>query len=104
MSIKIIQFRYFCLLFLVCLTAGYTFGQAPLISDKSVTDNGHFSGKYITGDGDIQLLDALNAAFESTRPSPIMANLPLLYKRDWNGYVVDTKHIRSHLLYDALPG
>ena len=87
MNIKPNHFSCFCLLILASLFSGYTFGQTPVISDKSNTASGHFSGKYISGDGDIQLLDALNAAFESTRPSPIMANLPLLYKRDWNGYV-----------------
>ncbi len=87
MNIKPNHFSCFCLLILASLFSGYTFGQTPVISDKSNTNSGHFSGKYISGDGEIHLLDALNAAFESTRPSPIMANLPLLYKRDWNGYV-----------------
>ena len=54
---------------------------------ESVIDGDHFSGPFIEGEGDVKMLDALNAAFESTRPSPRMANLPLLYKRDWNGYV-----------------
>jgi len=31
------------------------------------------------------MLDAINSAFESIYPSPRMACLPLLYKRDWNG-------------------
>jgi hypothetical protein len=54
---------------------------------ESRVDGNHFSGTYVEGDGDVRMLDAINAAFESTRPSPKMANLPLLYKRDWNGYV-----------------
>jgi hypothetical protein len=61
--------------------------QTASTSYESKTEGNHFSGRYIEGDGDVRMLDALNAAFESTRPSPKMANLPLLYKRDWNGYV-----------------
>ncbi len=53
----------------------------------AAAEDAHFSGVYVEGDGDVQTLDALNAAFESTRPSPRMVNLPLLYKRDWNGLV-----------------
>ena len=62
-------------------------GQTSNRSDKTGVEAKHFTGLYIDGEGDTRLLDALNAAFESTRPSPRMANLPLLYKRDWNGYV-----------------
>ena len=65
--------------FISCKTASNSY-------ESTVVGN-HFSGKYVEGDGDVKILDALNAAFESTRPSPKMANLPLLYKRDWNGYV-----------------
>ncbi len=77
---------YFLLAFF-CLTAGYTSGQKSANLPAKGVDGSHFSGIYVEGDGDVKLLDALNAAFESTRPSPNMANLPLLYKRDWNGYV-----------------
>ncbi len=46
-----------------------------------------FSGVYVEGSGDPKLLEAINAAFESIEPSARMASLPLLYKRDWNGFV-----------------
>ena len=61
--------------------------QTASDSYESRVGGNHFSGRYMEGDGDVKMLDNLNAAFESTRPSPKMANLPLLYKRDWNGYV-----------------
>ncbi len=47
----------------------------------------HFSGPHVEGEGDLQILDALDAAFATTRPSPYGASLPLLYKRDWDGLV-----------------
>ena len=62
-------------------------------SDDGVTKSvvpipdGHYKGTFIEGDGDLQILEAIDAAFESTRPSAKMACLPLLYKRDWNGFV-----------------
>ena len=74
-----------------CRVAVILVAVGVLLSTPALTgvaaENSHFSGIYVEGDGDIQALDALNAAFESTRPSPRMANLPLLYKRDWNGLV-----------------
>lgn len=60
---------------------------ASHLSVAFAAEDGHFVGTYVEGDGDVQTLDAFNAAFESTRPSPRMACLPLLYKRDWNGLV-----------------
>ena len=75
------------LLAMICITACYTSGQKSLHPNQQGVHGSHFSGIYVEGEGDVKLLDALNAAFESTRPSPNMANLPLLYKRDWNGYV-----------------
>ena len=75
------------LLILFLITGSMISCQTASDSYESVIDGNHFSGRYVEGDGDVRMLDALNAAFESTRPSPNMANLPLLYKRDWNGYV-----------------
>ena len=72
--------------FATCLLAALAIlPHFPAVS--SAAGDGHFSGIYVEGDGDVQMLDALNAAFEATRPSPRMANLPLFYKRDWNGLV-----------------
>jgi hypothetical protein len=75
------------LLALVGLTAGYLSAQKSSLPNHPRVGGSIFSGIYVEGEGDVKLLDALNAAFESMRPSPNMANLPLLYKRDWNGYV-----------------
>lgn len=80
--------RHFsALLALVGLTAGYLSAQKSSLPNHPGVGGSIFSGIYTEGEGDVKLLDALNAAFESMRPSPNMANLPLLYKRDWNGYV-----------------
>ena len=46
-----------------------------------------YSGQFISGEGDFQTLDALNAAFECARVSPRVACLPMCYKRDWSGFV-----------------
>ena len=88
MSIKTILSKHlFCLITVIFITVSFISGQTSSKNTKSVVDGVHFSGTYVEGEGDVKMLDALNAAFESTRPSPNMANLPLLYKRDWNGYV-----------------
>jgi hypothetical protein len=46
-----------------------------------------FRGHWIEGTGDRAVLEAIDAAYESTQPSAGMACLPLLYKRDWDGFV-----------------
>ena len=46
-----------------------------------------YRGRWVEGDGDPTALEAIDAAFESTQPSAKMACLPLLYKRDWDGFV-----------------
>jgi hypothetical protein len=46
-----------------------------------------FSGPWVEGEGDVRTLELINAAFESSQPSARMACLPLLYKRDWDGFV-----------------
>ena len=46
-----------------------------------------YRGRWVEGDGDPSALEAIDAAFESTQPSAKMACLPLLYKRDWDGFV-----------------
>ena len=46
-----------------------------------------FHGRWVSGQGDRGALEAIDAAFESTQPSARMACLPLLYKRDWDGFV-----------------
>lgn len=75
-------------LFLLFLISGCLKScQTGSNSYESVVEGNHFSGTWVEGVGDVRMLDAINAAFESTRPSPHMANLSLLYKRDWNGYV-----------------
>jgi hypothetical protein len=46
-----------------------------------------YRGRWVEGEGDVVSLEAIDAAFESTQPSARMACLPLLYKRDWDGFV-----------------
>jgi hypothetical protein len=45
-----------------------------------------YDGTFVEGEGDAKMLEAIDAAFASTRPSARMASLPMLYKRDWNGF------------------
>ena len=49
--------------------------------------DGAYSGVFVEGEGDAKMLEAIDAAFASTRPSALMVSLPMLYKRDWNGFV-----------------
>ncbi len=46
-----------------------------------------YRGRWVEGTGDAAALEAIDAAFESTQASARMACLPLLYKRDWDGFV-----------------
>ena len=57
----------------------------PAQSTRSETTD--YSGRWIEGSGDKAVLEAVDAAFESTQPSARMACLPLLYKRNWDGFV-----------------
>jgi hypothetical protein len=46
-----------------------------------------FHGRYIDGVGDRAYLQALDEAYAMTQPDAKTACLPLLYARDWNGFV-----------------
>jgi len=46
-----------------------------------------YQGKWVEGDGDKETLELLDRAFESFHVSSEMASLPLLYKRDWDGFI-----------------
>lgn len=49
-----------------------------------------YQGKWIEGNGNQEFLELIDQAFESIQPSPQMANIALLYKRDWDGFVEAT--------------
>jgi len=49
-----------------------------------------YHGKWIEGDGNRETLELIDQAFESMQPSSQMANIALLYKRDWDGFVEAT--------------
>jgi len=49
-----------------------------------------YKGRWVEGQGDRTTLELIDQAFESMQPSPRMACLPLLYKRDWDGLVEAT--------------
>jgi hypothetical protein len=53
----------------------------------AATGSPRFTGNFVEGEGDTKTLEAIDAAFESIEPSARMTSLPLLYKRDWNGFV-----------------
>ena len=46
-----------------------------------------FTGEWVEGDGDQETLDLIDQAFRSMHIAPDMATVPLLYKRDWDGFV-----------------
>lgn len=60
--------------------------QKPEINQQ--TDS--YKGKWVEGTGNPEFLRLVDLAFESMQPSPQMANLALLYKRDWDGLVEAT--------------
>ena len=49
-----------------------------------------YSGRWVSGSGDKEFLNLIDQAFESMQISPQMANIALLYKRDWDGFVEAT--------------
>jgi len=71
---------------LAAMFAHFGSGAATAASPDAATV-GHYSGAFVEGRGDVRTLEAIDAAFEATRPSPRMVCLPLFYKRDWNGFV-----------------
>ena len=46
-----------------------------------------FSGKYISGNGDVEYLELLDKAYRMLRPDGELENLSMLYFLDWNGFV-----------------
>ena len=49
-----------------------------------------YQGRWVEGSGNQEMLGLIDQAFESMQPSARMANLALLYKRDWDGFVEAT--------------
>jgi len=49
-----------------------------------------YKGRWVEGSGNKETLELIDQAFESMQPSAYMANLALLYKRDWDGFVEAT--------------
>ena len=51
-----------------------------------------YQGKWVEVEveGNQELLELIDQTFESIQPSPQMANIALLYKRDWDGFVEAT--------------
>lgn len=46
-----------------------------------------YQGKWVEGSGDAKTLKLIDQAFKSLHISPDMATVPMLYKRDWDGFV-----------------
>jgi hypothetical protein len=57
---------------------------------KDSRSENEYSGRWVSGSGDKEFLNLVDQAFESMQPSPQMANIALLYKRDWDGFVEAT--------------
>ena len=59
----------------------------PMNDSNSKSAFSSYQGKWVNGDGDRENLELLDKAFESFHVSAEMASLPLLYKRDWDGFI-----------------
>lgn len=59
-------------------------------NNKNHGSENEYSGRWVSGSGDKEFLNLVDQAFESMQPSPQMANIALLYKRDWDGFVEAT--------------
>ena len=59
--------------------------EIPAIGVKSNLQA--WQGRWVEGDGDNEALALIDQAFETLQPSARTACLPLLYKRDWDGFV-----------------
>ena len=46
-----------------------------------------YKGEWVEGNGDQKTLELIDEAFRSMHVAPDMATVPLLYKRDWDGFV-----------------
>lgn len=64
--------------------------KATKHNSKSKNTTSIFKGNWVEGTGNLETLMLIEQAFESMQPSPQMANLSLLYKRDWDGFVEAT--------------
>jgi len=74
----------------MCLLAGIISIQAAncsLQNDIEDSEQDVFRGQWVEGKDDSELLLLIDQAFECMQPSSQMANLALLYKRDWDGFV-----------------
>ncbi len=69
------------LIFSLIILTGCTKNPNSRLPDAS------FVGEWVEGDGDQKTLDLIDQAFRSMHIAPDMASVPLLYKRDWDGFV-----------------
>ncbi|MCX6875758.1 MAG: hypothetical protein NTW21_18410 [Verrucomicrobia bacterium] len=74
------------------LTQLAAFLTAAWLSSAATAAAADYRGRWVEGSGDPVALEALDAAFESARPSARLASLPLMYKRDWNGLVESPRY------------
>ena len=77
------------LLIFCCILFGFISSEESNSLNNENTASA-FNGNWIKGKGNTETLKLIDQAFESMQPSSQMANLPLLYKRDWDGIVEAT--------------
>jgi len=58
--------------------------------DITRNNKNSYQGFWVEGEGNKEILMLIDQAFESMQPSSQMANIALLYKRDWDGFVEAT--------------
>ncbi|MBT4401136.1 MAG: hypothetical protein HN686_19160 [Bacteroidetes bacterium] len=71
-----------CFSFLVVFVLGIS-----LFSCNTRNSDHEFQGNWIEGEGDLKKLELIEQAFQSLHINPEMASVPMLYKRDWDGFV-----------------
>ncbi|MDB4582019.1 hypothetical protein N9164_02585 [Draconibacterium sp.] len=87
------SYLYFMAILMVIGLIGCRNSQSTKTKDKDSgiqNETSLFQGRWIEGTGNQEILELIDQAFESMQPSSQMANLPLLYKRDWDGFVEAT--------------
>jgi len=75
-SIKITALLFACLNIIGCKN-----------DPNSALPESDYKGEWVEGNGDLETLELIDQAFRSLHIAPDMATVPLLYKRDWDGFV-----------------
>jgi hypothetical protein len=77
----------------IVVLAAITFGQSKHILAEDIsntplnTSSDYYEGKFCTGTGDIEFLRLIDESFAFFHPNPIVPNLTMVYKPEWDTLV-----------------